>query len=105
MTSTVQPRGSHFIDGAYREGAGQEIASLYPATAEVIARVHAADAATVGEAVSAAVQAQRAWGRAGGTARGRVLRRAAELLRELIRHRMQPRSASDRRVDTAYDSS
>ena len=81
MTATVQPRGSHYIDGAYRDGAGEEIASLYPATAEVIARVHAADAATVGEAVAAAGHAQRAWGRASGTERGRVLRRAADLIR------------------------
>lgn len=81
MTVTVQPRGSHYIDGVYRDGSGAEIVSLYPATAEVIARVHAADATTVGEAVAAAVQAQRAWGRASGTERGRVLRRAADLLR------------------------
>ena len=82
MVSDVQPPGSHFIAGAYRSDTdGPEILSVYPATSEIIARLGAATAATVDDAVAAAVEAQRAWGRKSGTERGRVLRRAADLLR------------------------
>lgn len=78
----VQPPGSHFIDGTYRDGTGgAEIHSLYPATGQVIARVTAADRAVVDEAVAAAVKGQVAWGRRSGAERGRVLRRAADLMR------------------------
>ncbi|WP_131193986.1 betaine-aldehyde dehydrogenase [Lichenihabitans psoromatis] len=83
MLPDVQPRGSHFIGGAYVDApGGGEITSLYPATGEVIARVHAATSATVDQAVDAALEAQRAWGRKSGAERGRVLRRAADLLRD-----------------------
>jgi betaine-aldehyde dehydrogenase len=83
MLPDVQPRGSHFINGAFEAGlAGAEMASIYPATGGVIARVHAAEAETVDRAVEVAIEAQKAWGRKSGAERGRVLRRAADLLRE-----------------------
>lgn len=78
----VQPQGSHFIDGRLRHEGADEIASRYPATAEVVATVQAASPALVDEAVAAARAAQPAWAALGGAARGRVLRRAADLLRE-----------------------
>ena len=83
MARDVQPSASHFIAGQFRETPhGQEIVSIYPATGQPIARVHAADAATVDAAVEAAIEAQKIWGRKSGAERGRVLRRAADLLRE-----------------------
>ena len=78
----VQPAASHFIAGRFHEGGdGDRIASIYPATTEVIAEVRAATPQVVDEAVQAAVDAQRDWGRRSGVERGRVLRRAADLLR------------------------
>ena len=44
----AQPKASHFIDGDYVEDtAGTPFESLYPATGEVIARLHAATPAIV----------------------------------------------------------
>jgi betaine-aldehyde dehydrogenase len=78
-----QPDASHFIDGAYVEDpAGAEIIDRYPATGEVIARLHAATAATVDRAVAAATAAQAAWGALPGRERGRILRRAADIMRD-----------------------
>lgn len=77
----VQPQGSHFIGGAYRDAPGDEIISIYPATAQPVARVNAANAALVDEAVSIARDAQAAWAATPAAARGRVLRRTAEILR------------------------
>ena len=78
----VQPPGSHFIAGRYREAGDAEIESRYPATGAVTARVRAADPDLVDEAVAAARGAQPAWAALGGAARGRILRRAADLLRD-----------------------
>lgn len=79
----AQPTASHFINGAYVEDeAGQTIESLYPATGEVIARVHAATQETVNAAVAAAREGFKVWSATPAVERGRVLRRAAEILRE-----------------------
>ena len=44
----AQPQASHFIDGEYVEDTdGTVIESIYPATGEVIARLHAATPAIV----------------------------------------------------------
>ncbi len=44
----AQPKASHFIDGDYVEDvAGTPFESVYPATGEVIARLHAATPAIV----------------------------------------------------------
>ena len=78
----VQPPGSHFIAGRYREAGDAEIESRYPATGAVTARVRVAGPDLVDEAVAAARKAQPAWAALGGAARGRILRRAADLLRD-----------------------
>ncbi|MFO1151505.1 MAG: betaine-aldehyde dehydrogenase [Alsobacter sp.] len=79
----AQPQASHFIGGRFVEDpAGALIESVFPATGEVIARVHAATEATVDAAVAAARGAQPAWAALGGAARGRILRRAADIMRD-----------------------
>ena len=50
----MQPKASHFINGRYIEDtAGEVIEVLYPATGEVIARLHAATPAIIDEALIA----------------------------------------------------
>lgn len=79
----AQPKASHYINGSYVEDAGgQTLDVIYPATGEVIARLHAATDNIVELAIEAARAAQGAWARMSPTERGRVLRRAADLLRE-----------------------
>ncbi len=79
----VQPAASHHIAGRFVEDAGGEpFDVVYPATGEVIARLHAATPAIVEQAVAAAREAQPAWARLKPVERGRILRRAADLLRE-----------------------
>jgi betaine-aldehyde dehydrogenase len=79
----AQPKASHFIDGNYVEdAAGTPFESVYPATGEVIARLHAATPAIVEKAVASAKRAQKEWAAMSPTARGRVLKRAAEIMRE-----------------------
>jgi len=79
-----QPKASHFIDGAYVEDtAGEAFDVIFPATGEVIARMHAATPAIIDQALNAAKRAQKAWAAMSGTERGRVLRRAADIMRDL----------------------
>jgi betaine-aldehyde dehydrogenase len=79
----AQPEASHFIDGRYVEdAAGKPIESIYPATGEVIARLHSATPAIIDAAVASAQQAQKSWARTLPAERGRVLRRAADIIRE-----------------------
>ncbi len=83
MTMKAQPKASHFIDGEYVEDtAGAPFDSLYPATGEVIARLHAATPAIVEKAIAAAKRAQPEWAALSPTARGRILKRAADIMRE-----------------------
>ena len=57
-----KPTASHFINGAYVEDiAGSVINVVYPATGEVIARVHGATPAILEAALAAAKAAQPAW--------------------------------------------
>jgi betaine-aldehyde dehydrogenase len=78
----AQPTASHFIHGQYSEDpAGAVIESLYPATGEVIARLHAATSAMVEAAVASAAVGQAEWAAKTGAERGRILRRAAEIIR------------------------
>jgi len=78
-----QPKASHFIDGEYVEDtAGAPIDVVYPATGEIIARLHSATPAIVDRALAAAKDAQKAWEAMTGTERGRVLRRAADIMRD-----------------------
>ncbi|TXI12753.1 MAG: aldehyde dehydrogenase family protein, partial [Rhizobium sp.] len=79
----AQPKASHFIDGEYVEDTdGTVIESIYPATGEVIARLHAATPAIVEQAIAAAKRAQPEWAAMSPTARGRILKRAADIMRE-----------------------
>ncbi len=79
----AQPKASHFIDGDYVEDtAGTPFDSIYPATGEVIAKLHAATPAIVEKAIAAAKRAQKEWAAMSPTARGRILKRAADIMRE-----------------------
>ena len=72
----AQPQASHFIDGAYVEDpGGRPIESIYPATGEVIARVHSATPEIIDRA-SHRRQRRRRPGSDGPVERGRVRRRA-----------------------------
>ncbi len=83
MTYPTQPNASHFIGGQYVEDTGgAPIDVIYPATGEVIGRVHSATPAIVAQAVASARAAQAAWAAMTGTERGRILRCAADILRE-----------------------
>ena len=82
MAYDTQPKASHFIDGHYVEdSSGTPLEVIYPATGEVIARLHEATPAIVDQALASATRAQRAWAALTGTERGRVLRRAADMIR------------------------
>ncbi|MCB1419652.1 MAG: betaine-aldehyde dehydrogenase [Notoacmeibacter sp.] len=78
----AQPQASHFINGSHVEDTdGPLIESIYPATGEVIAKVHGATDAVIAQAVASALKAQGAWASLKAGERGRILRRAADLLR------------------------
>ncbi len=78
----LQPKGSHFVNGAYIDDAGGAAFDVvYPATGDVIARLHAATPAVIEAALASAQSAQKAWARLKGVERGRILRRAADLIR------------------------
>ena len=78
----AQPKASHFVNGAYVEdSAGAVIEVLYPATAEVIARLHEATPAVIEAALASARVAQKSWAATRPVERARVLRRAADLIR------------------------
>jgi betaine-aldehyde dehydrogenase len=77
-----QPEASHYIAGKpFEDPTGAVMDSVYPATGEVIARLHAAGDATVDHAVAVATTAQKGWAALPGRERGRILRRAADLIR------------------------
>lgn len=83
MTKNVQPKASHFIDGEYVEDKdGAPLDCIYPASGEVIARLHVATPAIIEAAVGSAKRAQAEWAGTSPTARGRILRRTAEIMRE-----------------------
>ena len=80
---TAQPKASHFIDGAYVEDvSGDRIEVIYPATGEVIARLHEATPELIDRALASAARAQREWAAWRPVDRARILRRAADLIRE-----------------------
>lgn len=79
----AQPKASHYINGSYVDDEqGQAFDVIYPATGEVIARVHAATPNIVELAVEAARAGQAEWARLRPADRGRILRRAADLIRD-----------------------
>lgn len=77
-----QPPASHFIGGSYVDDVeGKPFDVIYPATGEVIAKLHQATADIIDEALTAATRAQKTWASMTGTERGRILRKAADLMR------------------------
>ena len=79
----AQPIASHFIDGAYVEdNAGAVIDVIYPATGEVIARLHEATPALIDRALASATRAQADWAATRPVDRARILRRAVDLIRD-----------------------
>ena len=78
----AQPKASHFVDGAFVEDTnGAPFDSRYPATGEVIARLHSATPAIMAQAIASARAAQTDWANRAPVERGRILLRAAEILR------------------------
>ncbi len=79
----AQPKASHFIDGAYAEDpAGAVIDVIYPATGEIIARLHEATPTLIDRALASAARAQADWATWRPVDRARVLRRASDIIRE-----------------------
>ncbi|MEM7470749.1 MAG: betaine-aldehyde dehydrogenase [Pseudomonadota bacterium] len=79
----AQPEASHFVNGAYVEDAnGAEIECIYPATGEVVAKLHSATPAIIEQALESAKAGQKVWAAMTGTERGRVLRKAALIIEE-----------------------
>ncbi len=78
-----QPKASHFINGEYVEDTnGAPVDVIFPATGEIIARLHSATPEVIEQALNSAKTAQGEWAALSGTERGRVLRRAADIMRE-----------------------
>jgi betaine-aldehyde dehydrogenase len=83
MMMDVQPKASHFVNGAPMEDtAGEAIPLIYPATGERLGQVRAATEAVVEAALASAKAAQTGWAALTGVERGRVLTRAAQIIRE-----------------------
>jgi betaine-aldehyde dehydrogenase len=79
----AQPKASHFVDGDYVEDtAGRVIEAIYPASGELVAKLHGATPDIVERAVAAAKRSQKDWAASAPVERGRVLRRAADIMRE-----------------------
>ena len=77
----AQPVASHFINGTYVEDvAGEPFECVYPATGEVIAKIHSATPEIIERAVESAAVAQKQWAAWRPVERGRVLRRAAQII-------------------------
>ncbi|MEO1155422.1 MAG: aldehyde dehydrogenase family protein, partial [Pseudomonadota bacterium] len=82
MTLIAQPTASHHVNGRYHEDSdGADLTTSYPATGDVIAKLHAATPAVVDAALTAADRARADWATMPGVERGRILRRAAEIIR------------------------
>ena len=79
----MQPKASHFVAGEYIDDPdGEPLDVIYPATGEVIARIHSASPAIIELALKSAAEARPVWEALSGTERGRVLRRAADIIRD-----------------------
>ncbi|MGX1098572.1 betaine-aldehyde dehydrogenase [Amorphus sp. MBR-141] len=79
----AQPTASHFVDGAYLEDAdGKPFESVYAATGETIAKLHAATPAVIEKAMASAARAQAEWAAMMPVERSRILRRTADIIRE-----------------------
>ena len=81
----VKPSYGIFVDGAFRDGRGEAVKTINPATEEPLAEVTEADAADVDDAVAAARAAFPAWSAASGATRGKYLFRIARAIQERAR--------------------
>jgi betaine-aldehyde dehydrogenase len=70
-----------WVDGKPLAGSGKAFVSINPATGQVLAHLHDADAGDVDLAVASAQRGFEVWSAMSGTERGRILRKAADLLR------------------------
>ncbi|NYG55141.1 aldehyde dehydrogenase family protein [Nocardioides perillae] len=87
-TSVVDLRPSYglFVDGDFRDGAGESFKTVNPATEEVLAEVAEASEADVDAAVAAARRAfEGPWGRMPGRERAKYLFRIARIVQERSR--------------------
>lgn len=81
--ASVQPEGSHFVQGKFVDDAkGLPLQSICPLTGRVLAELNTASDELVDDCVTIAQTAQEAWASLTGAERGRVLSRAASLIRE-----------------------
>lgn len=79
----AQPKASHFVDGApVEDTAGAPFDVIFPATGEVIARLHEATPAVIDRALASARRAQAEWAAMRPVDRSRILRRAVDLIRD-----------------------
>jgi acyl-CoA reductase-like NAD-dependent aldehyde dehydrogenase len=69
-----------YIDGAWRDGAGESVDRLSPATGDLVTQTRYATSADVDDAVAAARAAREAWAETPVLSRGKLLHRAAALL-------------------------
>jgi len=79
----LRPSYQIFLDGAFRDGAGDAVKTINPADEEPLAEVSEAGPSDVDDAVAAARRAfEGPWGRMSGAERGKYLFRIARALQE-----------------------
>ena len=74
-----------FVDGEFRDGSGEAIKTINPATEEPLAEVAEASPADVEAAVAAARRAQRSWARMRAAERAKYIFRIARAIQERSR--------------------
>ncbi|GAB3579526.1 aldehyde dehydrogenase family protein [Amycolatopsis endophytica] len=84
--ANLKPSYRPFIDGEFRDGGGEPLKTLNPATEEVLAEVSTASDADLDAAVKAARKAfEKIWGPMPGSERAKYLFRIARLIQERSR--------------------
>lgn len=79
----LRPSYQIFVDGAFRDGSGDALKTINPATEEPLAEVAAAGATDVADAVAAARRAYDGpWSKMSGAERGKYLFRIARAIQE-----------------------
>ena len=82
----LRPSYQMYVDGRFRDGAGEPLKTVNPATEEVLAEVATASASDVDDAVKAARRAfDEVWGPMPGAERAKYLFRIARLIQERSR--------------------
>ena len=78
---TLLPEASHFIDGQFIQGEGEEVPDLYPATNETLRGVRWATDYEIEQAMETAAIGFNKWRRTPPRERARIMHRAAQILR------------------------